>query len=397
MVYGIIFGYIKSMKYILAFALMSHLLLNAQHNKLGVVLDAQTREPLEFVEVHSKYDQTLTNEDGAYFISTNADSLIFYKMGYEKLTKPFHHLSDTIYLSSQAFELDEVTLSYTKTLWEKVRGNLKDNYRLEPLTEDFFLRCVQHKNGNLMRIQDLQGLVQRKTQLYTRKMEQTKKDFKVQLNHMRKVGIEKDSLNIYLKFPSFYSLMLDFLRINVTGEGFALVQKEYDDHYRIDFINDVDTTIQKTKGHYTINKLDYAITSFEMVNQFMGTPFTRNKFIDYKTTDYQIHIDFDYDDTNSKYYMKSAKSSAVVAIKAVDGTFSYATQLEFIYLVNTPFISKKIEKKINPHKDIFKLKHPYVKAYWHTQNTLLLTSVMKDFVKKMNTGDGGFSIRSNME
>ncbi len=49
-----------------------------QNQKLGVVLDKENLIPIEFVDVYNGNDNTITNENGKYFLLSSNDSISFY-------------------------------------------------------------------------------------------------------------------------------------------------------------------------------------------------------------------------------------------------------------------------------------------------------------------------------
>ena len=200
----------------------------AQNQKLGVILDADNRKPIEFVDIYNKSDHTSTNSDGAFFFISELDSVIAYKVGYEEVRTTFRQLPDTLYLKPSAFKLQEVVLTNTKTLWDKVRDSIPKHYMFTPFKERFFLRCLLRKNGKIMRIQDIEGKLQRKTLIYRSGMEVSKKDFSFEISNMRKIGVERDENKVYFTFYSLSELMFETIRLNATGDGFTLTEKEYE-------------------------------------------------------------------------------------------------------------------------------------------------------------------------
>ena len=89
----------KTLKKLVLLFSLTNLAIHAQNQKLGIVIDSETKKPIEFVDVYNKLDNTVTNEDGKYFILSSYDSISFYKLGYKEIKLKFEELSDTLYLS----------------------------------------------------------------------------------------------------------------------------------------------------------------------------------------------------------------------------------------------------------------------------------------------------------
>tara|TARA_R110000737_G_scaffold108870_1_gene141747 strand:- start:155 stop:970 length:816 start_codon:yes stop_codon:yes gene_type:complete len=119
----------------------------------------------------------MTNSDGRFQFSTSSDTIIIYRPGYDKIISTFKKTRDTIFLNKSVLELNEVTVTNEKTLWQKVKDSIDSNYRLYPYKEKFLLRGVLRYNGEITRIQDIQGKLERRTLLYTKDIEPDDKDF----------------------------------------------------------------------------------------------------------------------------------------------------------------------------------------------------------------------------
>lgn len=178
------------MKAVVCIALICSQCVVAQHTTSKYLADKDTKAPLRAATIHNVNDYTVTNDDGHFvFYSTN-DSVTIKMLGYETLKTTFKALSrtkDTLYLTPKPFQLDEVTLS-NKNIIQEAYNHASTNYPMEPFVEDFFLRCVLKRNGELVKIEDFSGRVKRDQLLGA------KKNFSFQLLNMRKFGIEKKGM-----------------------------------------------------------------------------------------------------------------------------------------------------------------------------------------------------------
>ena len=93
----------------------------------AIVLDAEIRKPLEFVDVYNDRNYTSTNSDGHFTFTTHRDVIKFNRLRYEP--KSFSILAlknDTIYLKQSAENLDEVHL-LDQDIYKKMIDHLDDN------------------------------------------------------------------------------------------------------------------------------------------------------------------------------------------------------------------------------------------------------------------------------
>ena len=101
----------------------------------AVIVDSADNVPLEFVGVYNSKDHTISNEDGRFQFSSLLDSIIIYRVGYDKLSTTFQKVKDTILLNKSVLELNEVTVTNEKTLWQKVGDSIRSNYPIYPYKE----------------------------------------------------------------------------------------------------------------------------------------------------------------------------------------------------------------------------------------------------------------------
>lgn len=363
-----------------------------------MVVDSVTKSPVALVDVFNRFDNTLTNTEGAYFILTDGDSLTFRKIGYAKTVVPFSSLTDTIFLPPSPMELDEVVLIQPKSLWSKVRDSLESNYRLTPFKERFFLRCVLRKNGEIVRIQDIAGKLKRKTMLYKKGMDPDKGDFEFEISHMRKVGIEKDEKDVYFTFFSLSDLLFESIRLNATGPGFELKERLFENKQRARIVFQSDTTTAglNTKGHYIINTGNNAIESFVAKTDIDRGNFFKNGPIRSCTIAREQKAFFTWSVEEDRYFQTISNMLFTIEITHIKKDFKDIYVNEYILKTYDHNGTFPFSKNISAKKDIFKLKHPYDAQFWNNQNDLLLTSEMEEFIEKAADGNTKFKVRSNL-
>ncbi len=373
-------------------------LVHAQQQKFGIVLDAETRYPVEFVDVFNVYDNTHTNEDGKYFMLSYGDSLTFSKIGYQKTTLHFKDLKDTLWLTPSALKLEGVTLVSMKSTWEKVKDSLENNYMLSPFKERFFLRCLLRKNGEIVRIQDIEGKLRRKTLLYRKEVPFGKKDFEFEISNMRKIGIEKDENDVYFTTFSLSQLLLESIRLNATGPGFSISEKafENEDRIRINIQSDSTAGGVDTRGHYIINSKNNAIESVVLNTTIDTDNYFKNGPIRSRTIKRNQTALFSKSAKWNKYFFGLCKMLFFIEITHTKKDFRDIYTCEYILKTFDHGDDFPFSPNVNTQKDIFKLKHPYNEQFWTTQNNLLLTDEMKEFIETIGNSNKEFNIRTNL-
>ena len=169
------------MKAVVCIALICSQCVVAQHTTSKYLVDKDTKAPLHAATIHNANDYTVTNDDGHFVFYSANDSVTIKMLGYETLKTTFKALSrtkDTLYLTPKPFQLDEVTLS-NKNILQEAYNHATTNYPMEPFVEDFFLRCILKRNGELVKIEDFSGRIKRD------KLLGVKKNFTFQLLNMR--------------------------------------------------------------------------------------------------------------------------------------------------------------------------------------------------------------------
>lgn len=372
----------------------------SQNQKLGIVLDSKNQKPIEFVDVYNSYDHTITNENGKYFLLSSNDSIAFYKLGYEPLKTTFNSVKDTVLLNQKTFELSEVVLTNEDRLFTQVKKAVPENYPSEEFKEQFFIRSLLRYNGEITRIQDIQGRLKRRTLLYHSNMNIEKKDFVFEVQNMRKVGLKdviENETDIYFRFRSLKQILLETVQLSIVQKDFEIEEKYFDDHkkVRIEFTYNGDNEKLDTNGYYIINLGDKAILEYYQLSKF-DFDFKQKKDIKYRITRYEKNVLFDKDLKTGKYVLKNGKIKSLVEVKNNEETFQTFFESEDILKSYDHFANFKVRKNVNENKDVFKLNFLYNQNFWNSQNQLLLSDKMQEFITMMGRENKEFKVKSNM-
>ncbi|NKI30314.1 carboxypeptidase-like regulatory domain-containing protein [Croceivirga thetidis] len=365
--------------------------------KVGVVLDSKTKNPIEFVDVYNNFDHTITNTDGSFFILASWDSISFRKIGYEPLRLAVKNVQDSVFLNPKALELEGITLTNIKSLWDKVRDSVSSNYLLKPYKERFFLRCILRKNGEIIRLQDISGKLSRRTMLYKKGMDASEKDFQFEIENMRKIGVVKDENNVNFNFFSLSQLLFESIRLNATGEGFTITEKQFktEPYSRISIKSDSTQPRIETEGDYIINNANNAIESIDLSSYFDIDNYRRNGKVEQRPLSRIQSAIFTKSKVQGKYFITLAKLLFEIEIKSTKNDFVDIYKSEYILHTMDNNEDFSFKANTNGQKDIFKLKHEYNQSFWDSQNTLPLTKEMIEFIENFETKKKEFRIRQN--
>ena len=356
----------------------------SQNTLSKYLVDKESKAPLKSATIHNANDYTVTNDDGHFvFYSTN-DSITIKMLGYETLKTTFKALSrtkDTLYLTPKPFQLDEVTLS-NKNILQEAYNHATINYPMEPFVEDFFLRCVLKRNGELVKIEDFSGRIKRD------KLLGAKKNFTFQLLNMRKFGIEKkgvraDDFNI----PSLndvFQWWSNILFLDSKEYRFSFLKVIDETHHQVSHTPKNEEDYKKGIGHFIISTDDYAVKErIYKINPKVvdKIPYTKKFFTKYRTTDFYLREKCEKDVAKSKYFIANGLYTEKIEGYNNDERIVYDVSFELI--VTHPFSDLSTFKaNVNGKKELFKLEVPYNKEFWETQNQLPLTNEMRDFINK---------------
>ncbi len=352
----------------------------------GIVLDESTKEPIEFVDVISNRNYTISNNDGQFEIEIDSNRIDFQMLGYEKISKKANHLKlsgDTILLKSKFVELDEVVVT-NKTFplgdYIKIGGN----YPFESFSEAFFLRMLLKKNDTIQKLQDISGLIRRKQLLATEEKPKPKNNVEVQITNMRRAVRKEDEI---------YFEMWGFDQMDKMFSSIAMSPKLYDFGKNTSLDKNLTKLTFKAKslqhnlsayGHYVINSSDKAIQDFYLIDPNPADSYEENSDVKYRTIFFEMNINYKKDINDNQYYMDKAKINATVELFDKDNLKNEPIIYNASYIwFGLNRIDYTVKRNVSSSKDVFKLDFPYNDSFWKGQNILLLTDEMQSFLNSL--------------
>jgi len=368
----------------------------AQQKISGIILDKETSKPLEFVDVYNKETNTSSNVEGRFEFSTKDSIVNFNLLGYEKKMFPIDQFQgDTIFLNNKFLELDEVVISDLDQPIKAVFKQIVVNYPLEPYSESFFMRCVLKKNDKIIKLQDINGLVERQTLFSTSKSPMPKNNYNVEVENIRKAGIkEKD---IYFEMFSFEEFFKAITSLYMSPKLYDYKMKPSKDGQFIKYyFSPKQNNELASKGFYIVNSDDNAFNEYYLLNEEKKKVYQERGDIKYRTYFYELSVRFKKDEKSTKYFLDIAKLTAKVeVIDEENKSIFYNAEYQWIAQNQSDF---KVDNNTSMSKDLFRLDKDYVPEFWQNQSELLLTEEMKKFVNGLeNIDQNEYKIISNIK
>ncbi|MGQ7945163.1 hypothetical protein [Flavobacterium sp. WC2509] len=350
---------------------------NFQVNK--IVVDKNTKSPLESVLIFNESDNSTTNADGKFVFVSQKNEINLNLLGYEAIKTTFDKLktsNDTIFMQIKATQLEEVVVSNTPAFMKKVFEKFKDNY-LPNYTINFFLRNTLKKNNTTIVLQDVYAK--------QNKNNSKKKKTTIEILNMRKISLFEKKDHIGFKFPALNNF------INIVGPLYnkcSFTEIPFNDS---NFKKILFETIEKNeigqiwKGYFIINRNDYAIVEYSL------NPFSDPKDIPYKemllssgkyrSVEWTKWAQFTKDKESNKYYLNNLKLEEKIELIANEKTFYLNLNMNY-FVTNCP-TKEEIKPNFSADKDVFKADFSYSKDFWDNQNQLPLTKELELFLKSV--------------
>lgn len=116
----------------------------------------------------------------------------------------------------------------------------------------------------------------------------------------------------------------------------------------------------------------------------------------YRTTDYEMNITFRKDPGHEKYVIDKANMTATVEVLPKNNE-RVLYEVSYKLYTYDNFENLEVKNNISLSKDIFRLKADYNNDFWESQNYLLLTEEMSEFLKNLKDENNDFKSISNIK
>ncbi|WP_417443307.1 hypothetical protein [Joostella sp.] len=374
--------------------------INSQNQLEGIILDSATNNPVEFVDIYNVHNYTTTNTDGSFLFTSEGDSIIIKKLGYQTIHSTFQllHKRDTIFLNETSFKLDEIVLIEGRKQLIDALSTLDKQYSYTTYEELFTMRALLKKNDSILKLEDLSGKLKRKQLFSTEQNKMPNRNYKVELLNLRKAGLKEQQVDFI--FNSFKQIFDWMVSIAINDKIYEINTEPIEDnitkiHFRFkDSISQLKNEINE--GYYVFDSKNRAILEAKRKIEAPISVLYKSKDYFFRTTYFDLNSFFQKNE-DGKYFLKNARISAKVeVINAITGKVSMYT---CVYILTTQDNFKKLNTKANVSvkKDIFRIEYPYNPDFWEKQNQLLLTEEMLDFLKTVKDENNEYRSISNFK
>jgi hypothetical protein len=367
-----------------------------QESSLNILWDREEDKPIAYATIKGIENYTISNEDGVFEFQKTNSKVTIQSVVYETLEVDFGFLKakDTIFMKPLTYELDEVVISKDGLYTQMLKTVLTD-YELEPHKEKFFLRAVIRKNNELYKIVDFSGLIEKQALFDTKSKPMPKKNYKVQIENIRKVGIE--NRNIDFSLFSFNEFFTNIIRIAFNREEFDISYETTSNKgSRKIILNPKDNKKSLFNGYYILNE-DNTFREADVIYNNKNAEFESVKNSKYRTILSNWKSNFERNPLTDKLQLNKAtlKGKTEVYEEEVKDIFDF----NYIYYSIPISNSEKIKNNINLNKDMFDLNGDYNSEYWKNNEILTLTNEMQEFINKVNESgkNSDFKTKTNMK
>ncbi|MFT5253206.1 MAG: hypothetical protein ACI87N_002235 [Flavobacteriales bacterium] len=368
-----------------------------------IIVDKNSKRPLEAVNVYNEFDNTITNGDGKFVFFSKKDSINISSVGYQTVATTFGGIAtrDTLFLEPSINELEEIVVVNTSFLLNDVYRSVAGNYPSQPFREKFFLRCVLKKNNQICRLQDMSAKIESNALFLNQTVKN--KEFKLEVLNLRKADIEVKKQIEYFEFLSTKTLFSWFASIFTVPFDYIFTKAKSNDpqYVKIEYSkSDTNANILSRNGYYLINREDKSIkeVGYKLQGDLTQIPYQSKLGVKWRTIEIELVVNYIKSAKNNKYYVSNAKLRTVTEVinekKGVNDTY------ECIYDLVTVdgFIEELVKPNFSVTKDLFKANFSYSEDFWKTQNQLPLTAELKLFLTRVNETKAvksDFKIQSN--
>ena len=362
----------------------------------NVLWDKEENKPIPFATIKGTVNYSISNEDGVFELEKMDGKITIKNVVYETLETDYDFLTrnDTIYMKPLTYELDEVIITKDGPYTQMLKTVLRD-YALEPHKEEFFLRAVIRKNGLLYKIIDFSGRLEKKSLFDTRSKPMPKKNYKVQIDNIRKVGLNDRDIDV-LMF-SFKQFFTNLIKLSFDKDDFDITYESTatKDSRKI-ILAPKDKEKTKFRGYYILNQ-DNTFREVDITYSNDSPDYKSKDSIKYRTETVNWRSSFERNEKTGKLQLNKGKIVAGLELIRDGATEIY--DFTYIYHANPIDNNTRIKNNINLDKDMFKLKSKYNPDYWENHEVLTLTNEMQEFINKVNAmgKNSNFKTKTNMK
>lgn len=369
----------------------------AQVTTSNVLWDKKANKPIVYATVKSAENHTISNEDGVFELEKTLNTIKIQSVVYEALEVDFNFLktNDTVYMKPLTYELEEVVVNKDGVYTQMLKTILRE-YALEPHQEKFFLRAVVRRNNKLYKIVDFTGFIEKKTLFNTKTKPMPKKNYTIQINNLRKVGVESREIDFaFFSFKNFFS-NINIIMFNKSDYNISYEKSVGKNDFKINLLPK-NIEKNKLKATYLLNK-DKTFKEVVVAYSNKNGAFENIKKSKYRTVKANWKTSFERNKSLNKLQLSKAVLHASLEIYDPENKKDVFA-VTYIYYSNPVTVPINIKNNTNLNKDMFDLKGSYKEEYWKSQEVLTLTQEMQSFINKVNSlgKNSDFKTKTNIK
>lgn len=381
----------KKIRYFILVFLLGLNFIFGQESSRNVLWNKIENIPIPYATIKGLENYSISNENGVFEFQKTTSRIAIQSFVYETLEIDYTFLkeNDTIFMKPLTYELDEVVISKDGLYTQMLKTVLTD-YALEPHKEKFFLRAIIRKNNELYKIVDFSGLVEKQALFDTKSKPMPKNNYKVQIENIRKVGIEDRDIDFRLF--SFEEFLTNVIRIAFNKDQFNIAYESTTDKVSKKITlkpKDIDKI--KTQGFYILND-DNTFKEANVIYDNKNAEFEKLGKSKYRTVFSNWKSEFERNSQIDKYQLSKAILNGKTEV--YEESESYIFNFSYIYYAEPIDNSTEVKNNINLSKDMFDLKGEYKQEYWKNIEILTLTKEMQEFINKVNTSGKNSDFRT---
>lgn len=376
--------------YLLIFLFSSNFIFG-QESSINVLWDKIDNIPISYATIKGLENYAISNEDGVFEFQKTTSKIIIQSVVYEtlKIDYKFLKANDTIFMKPLTYELDEVVFS-KDGLYTQVLKSVLTDYALEPHKEKFFLRAVIRKNNELYKIIDFSGLIEKQALFDTRSKPMPKKNYKVQIENVRKVGVEDRDIDFSLF--SFKEFLTNTIRIVFNKDEFNITYESTTNRNSKKItLEPKDKEKIKMQGFYILND-DNTFKEADVIYDNKNNKFKKVRNSKYRTVFSNWKSNFERNSQTDKLQLSQATLKGKTEV--YEESESYDFNFSYVYYSIPINDTTEIKNNINLSKDMFDLKGEYNQEYWKNHEILTLTKEMQEFINKVNASGKNSDFRT---
>ena len=376
--------------YLLIFLFSSNLIFG-QESSRNILWDKTDNIPISYATIKGIENYAISNEDGVFVFQKTDSKITIQSVVYETLETDFRFLkaNDTIFMKPLTYELDEVVIS-KDGLYSQMLKTVLTDYALEPHKEKFFLRAIIRKNNELYKIVDFSGFVEKQVLFGTKSKPMPKKNYKVQIENIRKVGIEDRDIDFRLF--SFKEFLNNVVTIGFNKDKFKIkYEATIDKDSKKIILKPKDNEKMKFNIFYILNN-DNTFAEADVIYDNKNVDFEKIGKSKYRTVFSNWKSNFERNPLTNKLQLNKAKLKAKTEV--YEQSENYVFNASYLYYAIPIDNTIEIKNNINLHKDMFDLKGEYNQEYWENNEILTLTKEMQEFINKVNESEKNSDFRT---